>query len=97
MDINVQHGVVSFLVRVVPRGKRDAIEGEFQGALRVRLTAPPVDNRANDALRRLLSERLRVPVSAVKVVAGARSRTKRVSVDGVTSERVLELVSGNVP
>ena len=52
---------IVFAVRVTPRASRDAIEGEYQGALKVRLTAPPVDDRANDALRRLLAARLNVP------------------------------------
>jgi uncharacterized protein (TIGR00251 family) len=83
-----RHGVVTFSVRVAPRASRDAIEGEYQGALKVRLTAPPVDDRANEALRRLLAERLNVPVSAVRIVAGEKSRTKRISVAGATKAQV---------
>ena len=61
MEIQERDGEVIFAVRVTPRASRDAIEGEYQGALKVRLTAPPVDDRANDALRRLLAARLNVP------------------------------------
>lgn len=78
-----------FAVRVTPRASCDAIEGEHGGALKVRLTAPPVDHRANDALRRLLAERLNVAVSAVRIVAGERSRTKRVAIAGVTREKAV--------
>jgi uncharacterized protein len=81
-------GAVTFVVRVAPRASRDAIEGEYQGALKVRLTAPPVDDRANDALRRLLADRLNVPMSAVRIVAGQKSRTKRISIAGVTKAQV---------
>jgi uncharacterized protein len=84
---------VTFKVRVAPRASRDAIEGEYQGALKIRLTAPPVDDRANDALRRLLADRLNVPVSAVRIVAGQKSRTKRVEIAGVASIQVLALVN----
>ena len=50
----------------------------------MRLTAPPVEGRANDSLRRLLAEHLNVPVSAVRIVAGENSRNKRVSIAGVS-------------
>jgi uncharacterized protein (TIGR00251 family) len=75
---------------VVPRASRNAIEGEHGGALKIRLTAPPVDDRANDALRRLLAERLNVPVAAVRIVMGETRRTKRVSVAGITRAQAIE-------
>ena len=92
IEISENAGGVTFAVRVAPRASRDAIEGEYAGALNVRLTAPPVDDRANEALRRLLAERLNVPVSAVRIVAGEKSRTKRVAIVGVSRERVMELL-----
>jgi uncharacterized protein YggU (UPF0235/DUF167 family) len=52
IEISERDGSVIFSVRVTSRASRDAIEGEYQGALRVRLTAPPVEDRANDALGR---------------------------------------------
>ena len=73
-------------MRVQPRASRNAIEGTWQGALRVRLTAPPVDDRANEALRRLLAESLKIPVTAVRIISGEHSRTKRVEVRGVSAE-----------
>ncbi|MFZ3331544.1 MAG: DUF167 domain-containing protein [Candidatus Acidiferrales bacterium] len=82
---------VAFRVRVQPRASRDAIAGEHGGALKVRLTAPPVEGRANNALCRLLAEHLNVPVSAVRIVAGEHSRNKRVSIAGVTRTQVLTL------
>lgn len=85
-------GAVMFAVRVVPRASRDAVEGEYQGALKVRLTAPPVDDRANEALRRLLAERLKVPVSAVRILGGAKNRNKRVQIAGVSRQQVMSLV-----
>ena len=79
-------------MRVQPRASRDAIEGEWQGALKVRLTAPPVDDRANDALRRLLADNLKVSVTAVRILSGERSRMKRVEVRGVSAMRLRELL-----
>src|SRR5580658_5853874 len=93
METAVSPGSVSFYVQVQPRASRDAIEGEYSDALKIRLTAPPVDDRANEALVRLLAERLNVPRAAVRIVAGEKSRRKRVVVTGVKRERVLALLS----
>ena len=92
IEISEREGSVVFAVRVTPRASRDAIEGEYQGALKVRLTAPPVEDRANDALRRFLAARLNVPVSAVRIMGGEKSRNKRVAVAGVTRAQVISLV-----
>ena len=89
----VPHGAaVIFTVRVTPRASQDSIGGEFQGALKVRLTAPPVDNLANDALCRQLARRLNLPLSAVRIVSGFSSRIKRVEVAGVAPEQIQSLV-----
>jgi uncharacterized protein (TIGR00251 family) len=78
------------MVRVIPRARRDAIEGAYGEALKVRLTAPALENRANEALRRLLAERLNVQVAAVRIVAGEKSRTKRISIAGITREQIIK-------
>ena len=88
IEIQDREGEIVFAVRVSPRASRNAIGGEYQGAIKIRLTAPPVGDRANGALRRLLAERLKVPVSAVRILAGEKSRTKRVSIAGATREDV---------
>jgi uncharacterized protein len=77
-------------VRVQPRAARDEIVGERDGALVVRLTAPPVEGRANEALCRLLARRLGVAPGRVTVVGGARARTKRVRVEGLTDGEIAE-------
>ncbi len=92
MNIQERGGAVIFAVRAAPRSSRSAIEGEHEGALKVRLRAPPVEDRANDALVRLLAEHLNVPRSAVRIVAGGKSRTKRVEIAGVTRAQVIEMV-----
>jgi len=92
VEIRERGGSVVIAVRVTPRASRDAILGERDGTLKVRLTAPPVDDRANDALRRLLAESLNAPISAVRIVAGEKSRTKRVAIEGVTRAQVLALI-----
>jgi|SRR5579863_384839 uncharacterized protein len=94
MEITAGEDGVSFYVQVQPRASRNAIEGEYADALRIRLTAPPVDDRANEALTRLLAERLNVPRAAVRIVAGEKSRRKRVVVAGARREQVLALLTG---
>jgi len=76
----------SFEVQVQPRSSRAAIEGEREGALRLRLTAPPVEGAANRQCIELLSETLGVPKSAVVIVSGATARRKRVRVRGLEPE-----------
>jgi uncharacterized protein (TIGR00251 family) len=92
IEVAEKNGSVSFRVRVQPRASRNAVGGEWEGALKVRLTAPPVDSKANEALCRLLAECLNVPAGAVRLLSGERSRTKRVEVDGVTAEKIRGLV-----
>ena len=91
IDVTSQEGAVVFCVRIVPRASRDSVDGELQGVLKAHVTAPPVDGRANDALRRMLTERLNVPVSAVKILSGEKSRMKRVAVRGVTPAQIQAL------
>lgn len=91
IELAEREGRVVFAVRVVPRASRDEIEGEYGGAVKVRLTAPPVEDRANEALCRLLAGRLNVPVAAVRIVAGGKSRTKRIEIAGVAKAEILAL------
>jgi uncharacterized protein len=84
LEVVEKNGSVSFLVRVQPRASCDEFAGEYQNALKIRLTAPPVDDRANEALRKFLASRLNVAITAVRIVAGEHSRTKRVEIDGVS-------------
>jgi uncharacterized protein (TIGR00251 family) len=72
-------------VRLQPRARRNEIVGEREGVLVVRVTAPPVEGKANDALCRLIAKEAGVVASRVKVVRGASSRNKVVRVHGVES------------
>lgn len=87
--------VVSFSVRVQPRASRNEIGGEWLGALKVRLTAPPIDDRANEALVRLFAERLNVPLAAVNIATGVRGRSKRIEIRGVTPEQIVALAGAS--
>jgi uncharacterized protein (TIGR00251 family) len=82
------------IVRLTPRGGRDAIDGWDDDVLRVRVAAAPVDGAANDSLVRLLAKALRVAPSKLAIVAGAQSRTKTVEVDGLSAEQVRTALDG---
>lgn len=81
-------------VRVIPRAGRTELAGTRQNALLVRLAAAPVDGAANDALVALLASALRVPRGSICIVAGERSRQKRVAVAGVTEAHVRAILTG---
>lgn len=70
-------------VRVKPRASRDAFSGERDGALVVRLSAPPVAGAANEALARLLGKALGIAPSAVRIVRGLAGRDKLVAIKGL--------------
>ncbi len=89
---NIAAGTVSFPVRVQPRASKDEIAGVHGGALKIRLQAPAVENRANEALVEFLAHLLKTPKSAVRILAGDRSRTKRVEIRGVTKQQILGLL-----
>ena len=80
-------------VRVIPRARKSEIAGTRDGALLVRLAAPPVEGAANDALIEFLAKRLGAPRRAVRIVSGERGRQKRVAIAGVKAEQVLALLS----
>jgi len=81
-------GGVLLAVRIVPRAGRSGVAGIRDGALLVRVNAPPVEGAANAELIEVLARLLDVPKRAVTIVAGERSRLKRVRVEGMTVEDV---------
>jgi uncharacterized protein (TIGR00251 family) len=75
-----EHGV-EISVRVAPRSSVDRADGLYGDRLRVRLTAPPVGNAANESLVRLIAKAARVAPSRVRIVLGERGRSKVVFID----------------
>ena len=90
-------GALNFAVRVVPRATRSEIMGEYDGALRVRVAAPPVEGAANEELRRTLARAFDVPVRAVELTGGQTSKTKRVRIKGADAQRLLRLLGADAP
>ena len=83
---------LTFAVQIVPRASRSEITGEYNGALRVRIAAPPVAGAANRELIRLLAKFFKLPQNAVEIVSGTASKTKIVRVAGADSARLEQLI-----
>ena len=87
------HGV-SFAVKVHPRAKKNALTGELGDALKVALTTPPVEGRANEACIEFFAKLLKVPRSSVTIASGQTSRNKIICVTGVSLEYVSDRLRG---
>jgi len=81
-------GGASFTVKVHPRGKRNAVTGVVGDALKLSLTAPPVEGKANAACIEFLAELLNLPRSSITIAAGQSSRSKVIRVTGLTAAEV---------
>jgi hypothetical protein len=92
IEISAENRAVIFTVRVQPRASKDEIAGEMEGALKIRLRAPAIEDRANQALIEYLAQTLNTSNAAVRILSGERSRTKRIEVRGVTTDQVLQLL-----
>jgi len=88
LSVRELDGAVVFEVRVAPRASRSRVIGVQDGALKVALTAPPVDGAANEALRKLLAKTLGVSKSDVEIVRGDRARIKLLRIDGIRAADV---------
>jgi uncharacterized protein len=93
IDFKEEGGAVTFAVRVAPRAARTVLAGEHDGALKVRVAAPPVEGAANEELVRFLARHFGVPARDVEIVSGHSSKTKRVRLRGVTSGQLARLAS----
>jgi uncharacterized protein (TIGR00251 family) len=79
---------VTFAIKVHPRARKDAITGEIGDALKLALTAPPVDGKANAACVEFFAKLLKVPRSSVTIASGETSRNKVIRVVGLSAEEI---------
>jgi len=93
IDFTERDGALHFQVRVVPRASRNEVVGEHDGALRVRIAAPPVEGAANRELIRTLARYFDVPVRAVEIRSGQTSKLKQVRVSGGSSAKLTNIMS----
>lgn len=88
-------GVLTFTIRVVPRSSRSGVAGEHDGALRVRVSAAPVDGAANEEVIKTLARALGVPRRNVEIASGHTSKVKQVRVSGALPSDLDALANGN--
>lgn len=91
--ISKRSGLVVFEIHLQPRASRCEIVGLHDGGLRIRLTSPPVENRANRQLVEFLADLLKLPKSAVHLLSGDRSRRKTVGIEGLGLDEVKTCLS----
>lgn len=84
----------TFAVKVHPRAKSNGIKGEVGEALKLALTSPPVEGRANEACIEFFAKLLKVPRSSVTIASGQSSRNKVIRVAGMTAQAVRERITG---
>jgi len=91
LSFTEEDGALTFAVRVVPRASKTAAAGEHDGALRVRVAAPPVEGAANEELVRFLAKTFGVAAREVEILSGHASKSKRVRVRGAKASDLLRL------
>jgi uncharacterized protein len=73
-------------LRIVPNARRSEVAGEYGEAIKIRIQAPALEGKANEALRDFLAERLQLPAGAIELVSGQKSRDKTVAITGLSVE-----------
>jgi uncharacterized protein (TIGR00251 family) len=94
IDLKESQAGTTFAVKIHPRAKKNAITGQVGDALKVALTAPPVDGKANDACIEFFAKLLNVARSSVTIAAGQTSRNKVIRVAGLTAQQVRDRLGG---
>jgi uncharacterized protein len=94
IPIEESGGGVTFAVKIHPRAKKNAITGELGDALKLSLTAPPIDGKANDACIEFFGKLLKVPRSSVTIASGQSGRRKVIRVNGLSAEDAERLLKG---
>ncbi len=80
-------------LRVIPNAKKNMIQGIHDAALKIRIAAPPVEGKANKALRKFLAQSFGLSVSRIEILAGDTGRCKKVLLAGLTSEAIHQVLS----
>ena len=88
LNLRDTHDGCTLSVRVHPGARTNAITGTHDGALKISLTTPPTDGRANDALVAFLAEQLRLPRARIALLTGATSRSKILHITGKSAAEI---------
>jgi len=92
LDIEEFSQGIRIKIKAQPRSSTNLVVGEQDGALKIKLTAPPVDGEANSVLIRYLADSLGLPRRAIKLIKGETSRTKIVEISGISKEEFLNRI-----
>ena len=92
MEIRAIEGGIIFKIRVIPRASRDELVLENE-TLKLRITTPPVDGKANKHLIDFISKLLKIKKSSISIVSGVGSRIKSLKIDGITEEEFRERIT----
>jgi uncharacterized protein (TIGR00251 family) len=87
---------LEFRLHVLPRAKRSEVAGIHAGALKVKTTAPPVDDAANRAIIQYLSTLLGIPRSSIQILSGLKSRDKKLQIRGLSLPEFLNRLKGTI-
>ena len=93
VEIKEKDGAATFRIRVQPRASRTDVTGEYEGAIKLRITAPPVDGKANEECIRFLARLLEVPPRAIEIVSGETSRDKVIRVQAIGAAHVRDALT----
>jgi len=96
MTFKEKEGGVSFSVILTPRASKATISGIYEGTLRIKVSSPPVDNKANIECVELLADIFSVAKSNVKILQGHKSRRKTIQVHGLTPQRAEQIIHEHV-
>jgi len=94
IEINETKDSVIIRVRVIPRSSQSEIVGEHDGALKIKLKAPPVDGAANRELIKLFSRHFKISKDRFEIVSGELSKTKRLRLLGINIDQARKLLKG---
>lgn len=92
--ITENKGSIIFDVRVIPRSSKSEIVGEHDGDLKVKLSSPPVDGKANKELIKILSKELKLAKSDIEIISGETSKSKRIQVTTTNKQKIYAILQG---
>jgi hypothetical protein len=92
--VKVTHQGIQFKIKVQPRASRNEMSGWQGDALKIRLTAPPVDGEANDACLKFLAEYFHVTRKQVNIASGLKSKHKLIEIEGLTEVQFRQCLEG---
>lgn len=96
INVTEKNGAFLFSVKVIPRSSKSEIVGELDGALKIKIAAPPVDGAANAELVKLLSKTFDLSKSEIEITSGQTSKLKHLKISNITAEKFLKVLQAKI-